>query len=106
MVIDRVVKQRNRLDNYCTEWCALENEKQQYFRRAYLNKDFSSGTIQTLYMMQDRIDYLVFQIVKKVDWFHNTDNDFDNEVATYIYNEYASGLHRGITVLMHHFADR
>ena len=102
----RAEKQEVRLNNYTTEWCSLEKQKRDYYRQKYLEKDLSTTTIQTLYMMQDRIDLLVFQIVKKVDWFIRNDEDFDNEVASMIYDQYASGLHRGLTSLMHHFEDR
>lgn len=102
----RAEKQEVRLNNYTTEWCSLEKQKRDYYRQKYLEGDLSTTTIQTLYMMQDRIDYLVFQIVKKVDWFRRNDEDFDNEIACQVYDQYAEGLHRGLTSLMHHFEDR
>ena len=102
----RAEKQEVRLNKFTTEWSALEKEKRHYYRQKWLENDLESSTIQTLYMMQDRIDLLVFQIVKKVDWFIRNDEDFDNEVASMIYDKYASGLHRGLTSLMHHFEDR
>lgn len=88
------------------EWCALENDKRRYYRTKYREDDLSTNTIQTLYLMQDRIDHLVFSIVKKVDWFIRSNEDFDNEVASMLYDRYADGLHRGITSLLHHFEDR
>lgn len=102
----RAEKQEVRLNKYTAEWSALENEKRHYYRKKWLENDLESSTIQTLYLMQDRIDYLVLQIVKKVDWFIHNDEDFDNEVARIVYNQYASGLHRGLTCLLHHFEDR
>lgn len=92
-----------RLKNYTTEWCSLEKEKENYYRQMWLENDLGTHTIQTLYMMQERIDFLVFQIVKRVDWFMRSDEDFDNEVAHMIYDKYADGVHRGLTSLIHHF---
>lgn len=102
----RAEKQEVRLNRFVTEWCSLENEKRDFYRKKMLENDLETSTIQTLYMMQDRIDWLVFQIVKKVDWFIHNNEDFDNEVAHMIYDKYASGLHRGLTSLLHHFEDR
>lgn len=102
----RAEKQEVRLNNYTSEWSSLEKEKRNYYREQWLANNLETGTIQTLYMMQDRIDYLVLQIVKKVDWFRRNDEDFDNEIAIQVYDKYASGLHRGLTSLMHHFEDR
>ena len=104
--MSRAEKQEVRLRNYTSEWTSLENEKRSYYREQWLNGDLDTVTIQTLYLMQDRIDYLVLQIVKKVDWFIRNDEDFDNDVAHMIYDKYASGLHRGLTSLLHHFEDR
>ena len=102
----RAEKQEVRLNKFTTEWSALEKEKRHYYRKKWLENDLESSTIQTLYMMQDRIDYLVLQIVKKVDWFIRNGEYFDNEIAIQVYNQYASGLHRGLTCLLHHFEDR
>ena len=100
MKMTRAEKNEALLNNLTTEWSSLEKEKGAYYRNKGLENDLSSTTIQTLYLMQERIDSLVIQIVKKVDWFHRNDEDFDNEVACQIYDLYAEQIHRGLTSLV------
>ena len=98
--MNRVVKKVGQLNSLTTEWKSLENEKERYYRSHLRNNDIGSTTIQTLYLMQERIDSLVVRIVKTVDWFYRNDEDFDNEVATYLYNENSSSIHRGLSNLI------
>ena len=100
--LSKVEERKVLLRVYTNEWSTLENEKRDYYRKKSIEGDLESTTIQTLYLMQDRIDHLVFQIVKFVDWFISKDEDFDNEVACQIYDKYSSGIHRGLTSLIHH----
>ena len=100
MKMSRAEKNEVLLKTYTTEWCSLEIEKRTYYRQKGMENDLSSTTIQTLYIIQERIDFLVSQIVKKVDWFRRNDEDFDNEIACQVYDQYAEQLHRGITSLI------
>ena len=89
----REMKMVARLYKYTTEYRALEVEKETYYRKNIRNIDRT--TIHTLYLMQEHVDTLVKQICMLVDRLNRNQIDFDNEVAEYVYNTYASSIRRG-----------
>ena len=87
-----------RLGQYTTEYLSLEREKEEYYRE-HIN-DMSRTTIKTLYLQQAYIDTVIKKICKLVGRLHLADVDFDNEVATLVYNYYEPSIRRGLSDLI------
>lgn len=87
-----------RLGQYTTEYLSLEMEKEKYYRE-HIN-DMSRTTIVTLYQMQAYIDSVIRRIVILVGRLIKDDIDFDNEVATLVYNYYSPSIRRGLSDLL------
>ena len=87
-----------RLGQYTTEYLSLEMEKEKYYRE-HLN-DMSRTTIVTLYQMQAYIDSVIKRICILVGRLIREDIEFDNEVATLVYNYYAPSIRRGLSDLL------
>lgn len=87
-----------RLGQYTTEYLSLEMEKEKYYRE-HLN-DMSRTTIVTLYQMQVYIDSVIKRICILVGRLIRDDVEFDNEVATLVYNYYAPSIRRGLSDLL------
>lgn len=100
MTNKREMAKKVRLESLTTAYCLAENNKEKYFNDKCAEKDYSSTTIQTLYIMQEHIDHLVKEIVKTVDWFIRNDLDHNNEVATLVYNYFAPQIRRGLSNLI------
>ena len=90
-----------RLGQYTTEYLSLEREKEAYYRE-HIN-DMSRTTIKTLYLQQAYIDTVIKKICKLVGRLHLADVDFDNEVATLVYNYYEPSIRRGLSDLIQFF---
>ena len=97
-MIEREMKMQIRLGQYTTEYLSLEMDKEKYYRE-HIN-DMSRTTIVTLYMMQAHIDTVIRQICGLVGRLMKDDVEFDNEVATLVYNYYAPSIRRGISDLL------
>lgn len=97
---DRALKKLVHLDTLCTEWSSLEKIKERFYRQRLHHRDIGTGTIQTLYLMQVRIDYLVRQIVRDVEWFIHNDMNIDNEVAMNVFNTYGFSIRHGLSTLI------
>ena len=95
---EKELKAKIRLDGYTTEYLALEREKERYYK-AHI-EDMSRTTIVTLYLMQERIDTVIKQIINTVDRLNRWGIDFDNEVATLVYNYYEPSIRRGLSDLL------
>lgn len=89
----REMKLVARLHNYTTEFVAMETEKETYYRKNIRNIDRT--TINTLHLMQCHVDTLIKQICMLVRRLNREGIDFDNEVATYVFNTYESTIRRG-----------
>ena len=87
-----------RLNQYTTEYLSLEREKEKYYREH--SNDMSRTTIVTLYQMQAYIDSVIKKICIMVDRLNRNQIDFDNEVATLVYNYYSPSIKRGISDLI------
>ena len=101
MTQERELKVRVRLDNFVSEYVALEKDKEEKIKSMFYDRDYSSGAVQTLYYLQDRIDYLIMRIISASDRLISNDLEIGNEIAVAVYNEHSSSMHRGISVLMH-----
>ena len=98
MRTEREMKMLVRLEKYTTEYMSLEREKEIYYTKNVRN--ISRTVIVTLYLKQCYIDTVIKQICILVGRLNRNDIDYDNEVATYIYNTYASGIKRGLSDLL------
>lgn len=87
-----------RLGQYTTEYLSLEMEKEKYYRE-HIN-DMSRTTIVTLYQMQAYIDSVIKRICILVGRLIREDIEFDNEVATLVYNYYSPSIRRGLSDLL------
>lgn len=87
-----------RLNQYTTEYKALEKEKEEFYK-SHIN-DMSRTTIQTLYLQQQYIDSIIKRIVMLVDNLIANEIDFDNECATLVYNYYMPYIRRGFDILL------
>lgn len=87
-----------RLGQYTTEYLSLEMEKEKYYREHF--NDMSRTTIVTLYQMQAYIDSVIKRICTLVGRLIKDDIDYDNEVATLVYNYYAPSIRRGLSDLL------
>lgn len=87
-----------RLNQYTAEYRALEEEKERYYRKNINN--ITREIIQSLYLQQYYIDTRIKAICKLVDALNNLQIDFDNEIATQVYNYYAPLLKRGLSPLI------
>lgn len=83
-----------RLNKYTVEYCSLEREKEITFRRYFYQNNYSRTAITTLYLRQSYIDTLIKKIVMLVRRLYRNEVDFENEVATMLFNEYDSQLRR------------
>ena len=87
-----------RLDQYTAEYLTLERQKEQYF------KDHSSTptreVILTLHLQQEYIDTVIRRICMLVRRCHFNEIDFDNEVATMVYDKYDSNYRKGFLDLI------
>lgn len=95
---ERELKLLTKLEKYTTEYVSLEREKEIYYTKNVRN--ISRTVIVTLYLKQCYIDTVIKQICSLVGRLNYRGIDFDNEVATYIYNTYASGIKRGLSDLL------
>lgn len=95
---ERISTMLIRLGQYTTEYLSLEMEKEKYYRE-HIN-DMSRTTIVTLYQMQAYIDSVIKRICILVGRLIREDIDFDNEVATLVYNYYAPSIRRGLSDLL------
>ena len=94
----RNLKLMTRLNQYTTEYLSLEMEKEKYYRE-HIN-DMSRTTIVTLYQMQAYIDSVIKRICMLVGRLIKDDIEFDNEVATLVYNYYSPSIRRGLSDLL------
>ena len=94
----REMKLLVRLNQYTTEYLSLEMEKEKYYRE-HAN-DMSRTTIVTLYQMQAYIDTIIKKICMLVGRLIKDDIEFDNEVATLVYDYYNPSIKRGISDLL------
>ena len=85
------------LQQTTTEYVALEEEKERYYRQNIGKAD--RVVIHSLYLRQIYLDSLIRKIYKMVDALISLEIDFDNEVATQIYNHYNPQIKRGLTTL-------
>lgn len=83
-----------RLNQYTAEYMALEREKDLYYMQHI--KDKSRTAITTLYLMQTNIDTVIKQICMLVRRLDRNGIDYDNEVATILFNQYDSYIRRGL----------
>lgn len=95
---EREIKMLVRLEKYTTEYMSLEREKELYYLKH--TRDISRTAIVTLYLMQEHIDTLIKQICTLVGRLDRNGIDYDNEVATYVYNTYAPSMKRGLSDLL------
>lgn len=87
-----------RLNKYTTEYCALEREKEAYYIANV--RDISRSVIQSLYLQQAYIDTKIKQIICIVRRLNRNQVDFDNEIATMLFNQYDSNIRRGLSPLL------
>ena len=87
-----------RLNQYTTEYMALEEEKERYYRQNVGKAD--RVVIETLYLRQYYIDGLIKRICKLVDILKDSKVEFDNECAKQLFDHYAPKLKRGFKVLL------
>lgn len=95
---EREMKMLINLGQYTTEYLALEREKEKYYLSN--TKDMSRTTIVTLYLMQSNIDVVIKKIMSLVDRLIRNGVEFDNEVATLVYDYYAPSIKRGLSDLL------
>ena len=95
---EREIKMLVRLEKYTTEYMSLEREKEIYYTKNVRN--ISRTVIVTLYLKQCYIDTLIKQICTLVARLDRNGIDYDNEVATHVYNEYGSLIKRGLFELL------
>lgn len=95
---ERELKMVVRLNQLTTEYKALEQDKEKFYKRHV--DDMSRTTIQTLYLMQVRIDQLIKSIVRLVEHLNNEDIDFENECAILVHDYYAPYIRRGLSDLL------
>lgn len=87
-----------RLNKYTTEYCALEREKESYYIANV--RDISRSAIQSLYLQQAYIDSKIKQIICIVQRLNRHQVDFDNEIATMLFNQYEPYIRRGCSPLI------
>ena len=87
-----------RLSQLTIEYKALEEEKERYYKKNISNVERS--VIQSLYLQQVYIDSRIKQICKLVDSLNALQIDFDNELATQVYNYYMPQIKRGLSKLI------
>lgn len=93
----REMKMLIKLGECTAEYLALEREKEIYYVSHV--KDLDRTTIITLYLMQKHIDGMIKKIIRLVDRLDRNGIDFDNEVATMVYNHYEPLIRRGLLEL-------
>ena len=87
-----------RLGQYTTEYLSLEREKEAYYIANV--RDISRSVIQSLYLQQAYIDTKIKQIICIVRRLNRNQVDFDNEIATMLFNQYDSYIRRGLSPLL------
>ena len=93
---NREIKTMVKLNSVVTEYLRLEEEKRQYALEKAKSDTLDKTAVETLYLMQERLNTLTKQIVLLVDRCIDNDYDMDNECATVIYNYYKPLIRRGL----------
>ena len=91
----RELKTLRKLDTTTIEYMACEREKEELIMKMAFNRDFSRTSVVTLHLMQEHIDTLVKRIVILVGRCHRNQYDYDNEVATMLYDKIEPKMRRG-----------
>ena len=94
---ERNMKMVVRLNQYTTEYVSLAKQKEDFCKSHY--HDITREAIHSLYLQQSYIDSVVRNIVKTVRYLIEEQVDFDNEVATIIFNYYDPLIKRGLSDL-------
>ena len=93
---NREIKTMVKLNSITTEYLRLEKEKREYALEKAKSDTLDKTAVETLYLMQERLNTLTKQIVLLVDRCIDNDYDMDNERATVVYNYYKPLIRRGL----------